>query len=262
MTYKAWEALVGSWAKDAEDAKLKDPSLDAAITGQSTSLLSWQKILRVGLKGYIKECQEHIDAYIAAGGTDIDKIYFWQSAVIVLQAVIDHAGATRTSQRRWRRRRRTQRKGAPSQNRRDVPVCPRQSRPTMREALQSMQFCNLAKMLENPIQEQSLPLGPAPTGYLYAYFRSDLERGVPIGDLPLVLADLIGRWGAQTFVAAGTQRLSHQINYGINNVMLGGLGIDGEDQSNELSYLFCTLSLLHLSSPPLVCGGTKRRRSG
>ena len=55
MTYKAWHELVGSWARDIEDAKLKDPSLDSAITGQSTSVLSWKKILNAGLRSYIDE---------------------------------------------------------------------------------------------------------------------------------------------------------------------------------------------------------------
>ena len=64
MTYKAWQQLVGSWAQDAEEAKLKDPGLDAGITGQSTSTLSWSKILRVGLKGYINAVSyTHLDVY-------------------------------------------------------------------------------------------------------------------------------------------------------------------------------------------------------
>ena len=66
-TYKAWEQLVGSWAVDAEAAKLKDPGLRNGITGQSTSTLYWPKILRVGLKGYIQECHEHIERYSFAG---------------------------------------------------------------------------------------------------------------------------------------------------------------------------------------------------
>ncbi|MCL2126367.1 MAG: hypothetical protein FWH33_10335, partial [Oscillospiraceae bacterium] len=76
-TYRAWEQLVGSWARDAEDAKLKDPSLDSAITAQSTSTLSWSKILRVGLRGYIDECNDRIKNAIENKETDINKVYFW-----------------------------------------------------------------------------------------------------------------------------------------------------------------------------------------
>lgn len=91
MTYKAWHELVGSWASDIEDAKLKDPSLDSAITGQSTSVLSWKKILNEGLRSYIDECRQNIDKFIASGQTDINKVYFGKSAIIVLKAVINHA---------------------------------------------------------------------------------------------------------------------------------------------------------------------------
>ena len=57
MTYKAWEAVVGSWIKDAEAAKLKDPTLDTAIFGQTTSVLMWKKILEKGLRSFIDEAQ-------------------------------------------------------------------------------------------------------------------------------------------------------------------------------------------------------------
>nr|MCR5175207.1 hypothetical protein [Oscillospiraceae bacterium] len=43
---------------------------------------------------------------------------------------------------------------------------------------------------------------------------------------------------------------THQINFGINNVMVGGLGQDHTDMSNELSYLILhVVGLLKLSSP-------------
>ena len=61
-TYAAWRELVGTWAEDAEAAKLKDPGLQNGITGQSTSSLYFDKILKVGLKKYIEECQEPIMA--------------------------------------------------------------------------------------------------------------------------------------------------------------------------------------------------------
>ena len=60
MTYKAWEAVVGSWIKDAEAAKLKDPTLDSGIFAQTTSVLMWKKILGKGLRSFINEAQDHI----------------------------------------------------------------------------------------------------------------------------------------------------------------------------------------------------------
>ena len=67
------------------------------------------------------------------------------------------------------------------------------------------------------------------------------------------LADLIGRWGTQTFISGTTQRESHQINFGINSMMVGGLGQDNGDKSNELSYLALHLVALLKLSSPTVC---------
>ena len=249
MTYKAWETLVGSWVKDVEEAKLKDPTLDACISPHSTSVLSWAKIIRVGLKGYIAECREHIEEAKAAGETDMRRFYFWEAGIIVLEAVIRHAN-------RYAALAEELAAGAedPEEKAHYAKIAetcrrvPENPAATLREALQSMQFCNLAKMLENPMQNNAH--WARADQYLYPLFMADLKAGVPLEEEASMLADLIGRWGTQTFVGAGSQMESHQINFGINNVMVGGMGQDGTDQSNELSYLFLHLiALLQLSSP-------------
>ena len=91
MTYKAWDALVGSWARDAENAKLKDPTLDVGIFPQCTSVLMWEKILKNGVRSFINEAQTHIDEFIKNEEKEIDKLYFWKAAIIVCEAAINHA---------------------------------------------------------------------------------------------------------------------------------------------------------------------------
>ena len=76
MTYKAWEKAVGSWAKDAEEAKLKDPTLDTGFFPQCTSVLMWEKILNKGVRSFINEAQTHVDEFIKNQDKDIDKLYF------------------------------------------------------------------------------------------------------------------------------------------------------------------------------------------
>ena len=249
MTYEAWEELVGPWVRDAEAAKLKDPTLDSAITGQSTSTLSWNKIIRVGLRGYIDECKAKCDEFISSGAYEMSRVYFWKSAVIVLEAIIRHA-------KRYARLAHDMADCAADEERRMhwtavAAVCeyvPENPPRTFHEALQAIQFCNLGKMLENPIQN-NCHWGRADQ-YLYPFFISDLGGGVPLERISSQLADLIGRWGTQTFVSSASQKESHQINFGINNIILGGLGQNREDCSNELSYLFLHLvALLKISSP-------------
>ncbi len=248
-TYSAWRELVGSWAEDAEAAKLKDPGVRNGITGQSTASLCWNKILKCGLRKYIEECQEHIDEYIASGGTDINKIYFWRSAIIVLQATIDHSHRYAALARQM-----AEIETDPEEIKRLLRIAeaceyvPENPPRTLHEALQCMEMCSLAKMLENPMQNNS-HWGRADQ-YLYPFFKNDLKNGVPISQLASDIADLIGRWGTQTFVSDDMNKETHQVNFGINNVMVGGLGQDHTDMSNELSYLFLHLvSLLKLSSP-------------
>ncbi|MDR0861772.1 MAG: hypothetical protein LBN30_03220 [Oscillospiraceae bacterium] len=252
MVYRAWEQVVGSWAVKAEAAKLKDPSLDSAIYGQSTSVLSWKKLLSVGLSGYIAECKTKIEAFRASGDTDVSRLYFWQAAIIALEAVVRHAN--RYADLAESMARETDDAEFKSRLTRIAGYCrrvPEYPARTFGEALQATVICNVAKMLENPIQNNS-HWGRADQ-YLYELFESDLAAGVPLEQISSQLADVIGRWGTQTFVASSSQKESHQINFGINNIMVGGKDAQNNDTANELSYLILhTVGLLKLSSPT-VC---------
>ncbi len=252
MTYKAWEAVVGSWIKDAEAAKLKDPTLDSGIFGQVTSVLMWKKIIGKGLRSFINEAQDHIDAFIANRETDIDKLYFWKSAIIACEAAINHS----------RRYAALARQMAEAETRQDrkiellqiAGVCdyvPENPARNFHEALQSMAIVGVCKNYEHPMHNH--PQWGRGDQYLYPYFIQDINNGtITLGRAAELLAELIGRWGTQTFVSSESTKQSHQINFGINNIMIGGVDKSGSDCSNELSYLFLhVIGLLQLSSPTL-----------
>ncbi len=252
MTYKAWEAVVGSWIKDAEAAKLKDPTLDTAIFGQTTSVLMWQKILGRGLRSFIEEAQEHIDAFIASRETNIDRLYFWKSAIIVCEAAINHARryavlAREMAEAETRPARKTELLQI-------AGICehvPEHPARTFHEALQSMAIIGVCKLYEHPMHNN--PQWGRGDQYLYPYFIRDVGSGtITLEKAAELLAELVGRWGTQTFVASESLKESHQINFGINNIMIGGVDKSGVDRSNELSYLFLhVIGLLQLSSPTL-----------
>ena len=233
-TRRAWDQFYGTWLKDVYDAKMKDPGIDSALTPQSSSTLSWGKILRVGLRGYIEEAQRHIDEYIRDKGTDVDKLYFWQSAIIVLEAAIRYANRYAELAEQMAASETDEAKKA--RFTKIAAVCryvPEHPARTFHEALQSMQFCNLAKMLECP-QQNNCHWGRADQ-YLYKFFINDYENGVPLEEMASQLADLIGRWGTQTMCSNSSQKESHQIDFGINNMMLGGNDRFVEYSSNELT---------------------------
>ena len=250
MSYKAWEAAMGSWGRDAEDAKLKDPSLDAAVFGQVTTALNWEKIVRVGLRFYIDEAKAHLASFRASTDTDVSKAWFWEAAVIVLEAVIAHAHRYAALAR--------EKAAAETDAARKAQlleiaeVCeyvPENAPRSFHEALQLMSFCGVAKLLEHPMHGN--PHWGRADQYLYPFFKQDIDSGrITVERAGELLADLIGRWGTQCFVQPRSQKLSHQINFCINNIMVGGVDKQGEDASNELSYLILHMvGLLKISSP-------------
>ena len=250
MVAKAWSAVYGSWPKDVTDAKIKDPTIDAGIFGQATSVLMWGKIINKGLGSFIKEAEAHIAAFREQQDPDVSKIYFWQSAVIVCQAVIDHA-------HRYAGLARNKALTEPNPLRKAellniAEVCeyvPEHPARSFHEALQSMAIVNVCKLLEHPMHNNA-QWGRGDQ-YLYSFFINDISSGkITLDRAAELLAELIGRWGTQIFVTNESQRESHQVNFGINNILLGGLDQNRKDASNELSYLFLHLvGLLQLSSP-------------
>jgi formate C-acetyltransferase len=250
MANKAWADVLGDWPKDTTDAKVKDPTLDAGIFGQVTSVPMWGKLLSKGLRSVIEEAQGHIDAFRETQSTDIDKFYFWQSAVIVCEAIIGHARRYAELAREMAVTERNPARKAQlleiSEACLRVPEYPARS---FHEALQSMAIVSACKVLEHPMHNN--PHWGRGDQYLYPYFIGDVSSGkITLEKASSLLAELIGRWGTQIFVTNASQRESHQINFGINNVLLGGLGQDGGDVSNELSYLFLHMvGKLQLSSP-------------
>jgi pyruvate formate-lyase/glycerol dehydratase family glycyl radical enzyme len=252
MTYKAWEAVVGPWIKEVEAAKIKDPTLDSGIFGQATSVLMWDKILSKGLQSFIQEAQAHIDAFIATNGTDIDRLYFWKAAIIVCEAAINHARRYAALAREMAEAEtRPDRKAELLQIASACDHVPENPARTFQEALQSMAIIGVCKNYEHPMHNN--PQWGRGDQYLYPYFMRDINNGVvKLERAAELLTELIGRWGTQTFVSNESTKESHQINFGINNVMIGGVDKTGTDRSNELSYLFLhVIGLLQLSSPTL-----------
>jgi len=259
MTAKAWEALVGDWEKDAEAAKLKDPSIDAAVFGHVTTALDWHKILKVGLRGYIEEAKAHIATFEQQNDTNVNKLYFWQSVIIVLNAVM-------TLSRRYaalaRQMAETEQDEARKAQLLEIAeICdyvPENPPRTFHEALQSMAICGAAKCLEHPMHCN--PHWGRADQYLYPFFINDVTNGtITIERAAELLADIIGRWGTQCMVQPASQKLSHQINFGINNIMVGGVNARGEDACNELSYLILhVVGLLKISSPTVGLKWSKK----
>jgi formate C-acetyltransferase len=250
MANKAWEAVLGSWPRDVETARIKDPPLNTGNLGNSTNTVMFEKILLKGLKGFIAEAKGHIDDFIARQEKNASKLYFWQSAIIVCQAAV-------TLSRRYAALARRMAETEPDPARKAelleiADICdyvPENPARTFREALQSMAIIGICKGLEHPMHNH--PQWGRGDQYLYPFFIRDIRNGtITVEKAGELLAELIGRWGTQLVVDTGIHKETHQINFGINSVNLGGIDKTGTDASNELSYLFLHMvGLLHISSP-------------
>jgi formate C-acetyltransferase len=250
MTYKAWELVVGSWVTDAEKARLKDPTLDTGIFAQSTSVLMWEKILKQGIRSMIDEARRRIEDCAKGPETDEQKLLFWESVIIVCEAVIHHSRRYATLAKEMAESEiNTERKRELLEIARVCERVPENPARTLHEALQSMAIVGVCKNYENPMHNN--PQWGRGDQYLYPYFVNDLNKGtITLKKAAELLMELVARWGTQTFVAAESLKESHQINFAINNIMVGGVNGKGVDASNELSYLFLHIvGLLQLSSP-------------
>ena len=250
MTNKAWEDVLGDWPKDATDAKVKDPTLDAGIFGQVTSVPMWGKLLNKGLRSYIEEAQGHIDAFRARARKPRSTSSISGSRlIIVCEAIINHARRYAELAREMAVSEKNPARKAQLLEIADVCMrVPEYPARSFHEALQSMAIVAACKVLEHPMHNN--PHWGRGDQYLYPFFIRDVTEGkISLDGASELLAELIGRWGTQIFVTNETQRESHQINFGINNVLLGGLTQSGEDGSNELSYLF-----LHMVGPAAAVG--------
>ena len=257
-TYKAWYYALGNWASDAEAAKIKDPVLDIGIFGNSTSALNWQKLLKMGFRGIINEAMANIEEFRKNRETDADKLYFWNGTVIVLEASINY------SHRYADLARNMAAKESGGKRREELleiaRICekvPEYAPETLREALQLMSIASTCKLLEHPMHNFSQ--WGRPDQYLYDFFMNDLEKGaITLQEAGDMFAELIGRWGTQIFFENTQMKESHQVNFGINNLMIGGYNTKHEDASNELSYfLLHIVGLLKQSSPTVGLRWTK-----
>jgi formate C-acetyltransferase len=87
----AWKSIAGTWADDITDAKGSDPTPDSGYFPGITCRGMWEKILSQGMHGMIEEAEAGIRRFQAMQETDINKYYFWQSAIIVCQAMIAYS---------------------------------------------------------------------------------------------------------------------------------------------------------------------------
>jgi formate C-acetyltransferase len=248
----AWYSVVGTWARDITDAKGSDPTPDSGYFPGVTCRGMWEKVLSKGMYGMIEEAEAGLRRFQDMKETDINKFYFWQSAIIVCKAMIHYA-------RRYAELARRQADEVSNPERQNelleiARICehvPENPARTFHEALQCMNFIMVGRGLE--------AMYPLLVGridqYLWPYFEKDIREGrLTLERAAELLGSALTLWGMKVVVPVGkTQQETHQFSYSINSVNIGGADRNGKDASNALSYLVLhMIGLIRISSPTVL----------
>jgi formate C-acetyltransferase len=249
---EVWYSVFGTWAQDIADAKGADPTPDSGYFPGVTNRAVWEKVLSKGMRGLIEEAETGLKRFKEMKETDIKKLYFWQSAIIVCDAMIRYA-------RRYAElaRRKADEESNPERRNELMDIAgicehvPENPARTFHEALQCMNFIMVGRGLE--------AMYPLLVGridqYLRPYFEKDLREGrITLERAAELLGSALTLWGMKVVVPVGqTQQETHQFSYSINSINIGGVDRNGEDASNALSYLLLhMIGLIRLSSPTVL----------
>jgi len=247
-----WRSVIGNWAQDITEAKGADPTPDSGYFPGITCRGLWEKLLAKGMRGLIEEAHAGLQRFKEMKETDINKFYFWQSAIFVCEAMINYA-------RRYAGLARQKARVESDPERRKelleiADICervPENPAQTFHEAIQFMNFIMVGRGLES--------MYPLLVGridqYLNSYFEKDIEEGrLTLERAGELLGSALTLWGMKVIVPVGkTQGETHQFSYSINSVNIGGVDKNGKDTTNALSYLVLhMIGLIKLSSPTLL----------
>jgi len=225
---------------------------------------NYEKLLKLGLNGYRERIYEKIDDELKAGDPDTEKLDRWRAMLICLDGV--SAFAARYSKLALEMAFRESDK-----DRRDelfeiskvLKKVPENPPETLHEALQTFWtvYCSLHSTLN------MIPAGRSDQ-YLYPFYKRDIEKGVLTDERA---RELIASWlsnfsdriqnnldnfESQSVDERFFSRTDEKDNYGIGanswlmNMILGGLTPEGEDGTNDLTYMILDVwSRLELISP-------------
>jgi pyruvate formate-lyase/glycerol dehydratase family glycyl radical enzyme len=195
------------------------------------------KVLKIGLSGIIKEAEKKYAA-LSGSGQSTEKGLFYQAVIRSLKAAIGFARRYAVLARSM-----ADMEGDPvraAELREIARVCdrvPEHPAASFHEAVQSAYFIHLIAQIESG--GNSISLGRVDQ-FLYPYYKADQEAGKVTPEkarelLALLFLKTNEIWNVleEAFIPGGEGAEGKTTQ----NVTVGGVGIDGNDATNELSYL-------------------------
>lgn len=241
-------AVMGSWYDDLVEAGTNRHETFPPTPGS----VDWERVLTHGLRSFIERAQERILQWSNKYEDDLDSLHFWQASIISLEATATLAQrysqlAKEMASTEQEPERRAQLEGI-------AAMCcwvPENQARNFREAVQSIVMASLATKLE----VAAFPPGGwgLPDQYLYPYFKQDIEEGLlTIEDAGDIISDWLLYTARMEWVMDVSYRDHLQKGF-LSNLGIGGPDRDGNDASNELSYLILHMAgLLKFAEPHIV----------
>lgn len=220
--------------------------------GDAHLAVHYEKILKEGLKGYKEKAIAYQAKLDFTKPEDLDKNIFYQSVLIVIDAVKNFADrysqlATKKAEEEKDPKRKEELLEI-AQICEKVPYQPAQS---FKEALQSVWFIQLILQIES--NGHSLSYGRFDQ-YIYPYYKKDIDAGILTKEEALEYLSCL--W-IKTLSINKVRSQSHTLSSAgspmYQNVTIGGQTTDGKDAVNEFSFLVLqSVAQTRLTQPNLT----------
>ncbi len=231
---EAGRALLGDW-----DDLYQRNGHEKTECGQGWAEISgsaWERLMSAGLRGYRDELRGRIAKFTEDMDDDLEKLYFWQAALMSVEGAITFGHRYAAEARRLAAIEMDPARHAELEE--IARICdwvPENPPRTFREGLQSAMMLHTALGIANPL------VPPFTWGrldrYLYPLFKRDIDEGqLTVEDAVDFMNDLF-LYAARLEVHTSISYQDFQQKGVYSSLGIAGTDEDGNDISNELSYL-------------------------
>ncbi|SCJ96245.1 4-hydroxyphenylacetate decarboxylase large subunit [uncultured Eubacterium sp.] len=243
-TLKYWEGKsMEDLSETAMPAKIQElekddiicVGLENGVSGETTC--DHEKILNIGLKGYMKECQRNIDSILPQSMEEQAKVDFWKACIIQCQGLITYAHrmaeeAERKAAECTDEKRRKELLTI-AENCRAVPENPPQ---TFQQALQAVWFVHVYFHIE--VCTTACGFGRFDQ-YMWSFYEKDVIKEKNITrEEALEMLECLYLKTCEVYEVRDSWYATAFAGYPMWQILVvGGQTPDGRDATNDLSYL-------------------------
>lgn len=205
-------------------------------TGHTTP--NYERLLKIGLSGYIERCQQKIDNAYSEGITSSEepKIEFWRASIIAMKAVINFANRyAECAEKMAQTEKDVTRKKELLTIAENCRVVPENAPQNFMQALQFIWFCHVTLHIENNSTGNGFGRFDQ---YIYPYYKKSLADGSITPEAATELLELL-YIKISGMIKIRTKIFSYAYaGYPMWQILMcGGIDIYGNDATNDVSYL-------------------------